>query len=47
VGAPQDVARGRRRGPVGCTPSWGARDRALAGGLGVKPSEAGVLMHSV
>ena len=37
VADPEDGSRGRRRGPVGCAPSWGAGGRAPAGGLGAKP----------
>jgi len=29
VADPEDSARGRRRGPVGCAPSWGAGGREL------------------
>ena len=34
VADPEDGARGRRREPVGCAPSWGAGGRVPAGGLG-------------
>jgi len=36
---PEDGARGRQRGPVGCGPSWGARGRTPAGGLGEAPQK--------
>jgi len=40
VADPEDGARGRRRAHVGCAPSWGARGRAPAGGLGAKPARS-------
>jgi len=47
---PEDGAMGRRRGPVGCAPDWGAGGRAATGGMGAKAHRswtAGVLLHSV
>jgi len=42
VADPEDSARGRRRGPVGCAPSWSAGGRAPAG-VGGEAPEAGLL----